>query len=391
MPVKRSSATLLVLACIALCGCASSTAPKGQALQFWHTFNTQESAALQAWLGKSEKRQVVTTILPFAVANIRIRSALAEGACPDLFRIDSTRIPGLVEADFIREVPSRVWQQRNWLQEADDLVRYRGTAYGIPQSLDGLAFIRKRNRDILWPIASLEELEKLSADEGPRIGMLIDGYWALAFLRAEGVTLTTSGGPPDIDSPGAVRALKRFAALFRTGVAMDVLEERSPSHAMIRAFRNDDIDIAFTGPWDLPALADGNPETLQVSAFPGAYAPRGGQVLVVPKCTQNAAEAWDLALALSAPALQADWARTLGSIPVTRDGLEGAGPLANAFYQALLGTAPMPRDVHAPELFDDLSPAVLAVVGEDATAEEALAGVNRAWRRLYNLPAEAVE
>tara|TARA_R110002096_G_scaffold292224_1_gene486549 strand:- start:108780 stop:109931 length:1152 start_codon:yes stop_codon:yes gene_type:complete len=382
---------LLLLASIALCSCASSTPPKGQALQFWHTFNQQESVALQAWLGKSRKRRVVTTILPFAVANIRIRSALAEGACPDLLRIDSTRIPGLVDAELIREVPTPIWHQREWLQEAQDLVRYQGAAYGIPQSLDGLALIRKRNRDILWPIPSLEELEKLSVNEGPRIGMLIDGYWALAFLRAEGVTLATSGGPPDIDSPDAVRALKRFAALFHSGVAMDVLEERSPSHAMIRAFRNDDIDIAFTGPWDLPALADGNPETLQVSAFPGAYAPRGGQVLVVPKCTQNTEEAWDLALALSSPILQADWAKTLGSIPVTKDGLAGAGTLANAFYQALVGTMPMPRHVHAPELFDDLSPAVLAVVGEDATAEEALAGVNRAWRRLYHLPPEAPE
>jgi hypothetical protein len=35
-----------------------------------------------------------------------------------------------------------------------------------------------------------------------------------------------------------------------------------------------------------------------------------------------------------------------------------------------------------PELFDDLTPAVLAVVSGDASAEEALAGVQRSWQRL---------
>jgi multiple sugar transport system substrate-binding protein len=386
--VERPSAALLILASLVLWSCAQSPKTGGPALKFWHTFNQDESAALQTWLSKTEKRSVVTTILPFAVANIRVRSAIAEGACPDLLRIDSTRIPGLVESELIRKVPSEVWQQRNWLGEAVDLVHYRGSPYGLPQSVDGLALIRKRNRDIVWPIQSLDELEKLSTANGPRIGMLIDGYWALAFLRAEGGALPTSGAPPNIHSPQSIRAVERFAALFRTGVAMDLLDERSPSRAMIRAFRNDEIDIAFTGPWDLRALANGNPETLEVSAFPGAHAPRGGQVLVVPTCTESAPQAWELALALTAPKLQAEWAKTLGTIPVTTDGLKDAGPLANAFYQALVGTSPIPRHVRAPELFDDLSPAVLAVVGGDATAEEALAGVNRAWRRLYHLAPE---
>ncbi len=369
-------------------GCGRSANPEDQALQFWHTFNQRESAALQSWLSKSEKRAVVTTILPFAVANIRVRSAMAEGACPDLLRIDSTRIPGLVESQLIEEVPPHVWKRHSWLKEADELVRYRDSVYGLPQSLDGLALIRKRDRDIAWPINSLDELEKLSAQDGPRLGMLIDGYWVLAFLRAEGSSLPNAAAEPSIHSAAAVRGLERYAALFRSGVAMDLLDERSPSRAMIRAFRNDQIDIAFTGPWDLPALADGAPAMLQVSAFPGAHAPRGGQVLVVPSCSKRAEQAWALALDLSAPKLQAEWAKTLGSIPVTKEGLEGAGPLANAFYKALEGTRPIPRHVHAPELFDDLSPAVLAVVGGDATAEEALAGVNRSWRRLYNLPPE---
>jgi ABC-type glycerol-3-phosphate transport system substrate-binding protein len=219
--------------------------------------------------------------------------------------------------------------------------------------------------------------------------MLIDGYWVLGFLRAEGGELPNEAGSPSIDSPNAIRALERFASLFHSGVALDLLDERSPSRAIIRAFRNDEIDVAFTGPWDLRNLANGNPATLEVSAFPGAHAPRGGQVLVVPRCSAQVERAWALALALSAPGLQAEWAKKLGSIPVTSEGLAEAGPLANAFYKALAGTEPIPRHARAPELFDDLSPAVLAVVGRDATATEALAGVDRSWRRVYGLPPKA--
>jgi len=389
--VGRPSAALKFLACLVLWGCGEPQKTEQTPLQFWHTFNEEESAELQAWLSKNEPRSVVTTILPFAVANIRVRSAIAEGACPDLLRIDSTRIPGLVESDLIDEVPGAISSARNWLPEARDLVRYRDGIYGLPQSIDGLALVRKRGRNIGWPILSLEELEKLSADAGPRLGMLIDGYWVLGFLRAEGGELPNEGGEPSINSPKAIRALERFASLFQRGVAMDLLDERSPSRAIIRAFRNDEIDVAFTGPWDLRNLANGNPATLEVSAFPGAHAPRGGQVLVVPRCSAHRERAWALALALSAPALQAEWATKLGSIPVTAEGLADAGPLANAFYKALAGTKPIPRHARAPELFDDLSPAVQAVVGRDATAEEALAGVDRSWRRVYGLPAKATD
>ncbi len=376
-----------------MASCTQTTPNASGALQFWHTFNKEETAALQSWLGKNKKHSVTSTILPFAMANNRFRSALAEGACPDLVRIDATRVPGLVESEIIAEVPASVWQQRTWLSEAEDLVRYQDSYYGLPQSLDGLALIRKRTRATPWPFASLEQLEEFAlrskappSDGTPRLGILIDGYWAVAFLRAEGVGLPGVDGLPSIHTPEAALALTRFADWFRNGLTMDLLDERDPSRAMIRAFRNDEIYVALTGPWDLGALADGDLDSLEVSAFPGHTAPRGGQVLVVPRCSKHASEAWSLALALSHPQLQADWARTLGSIPVTAEGLSQGGRLANEFHQALLGNLQLPRHSRAPELFDDLTPAVLAIVGGDATAEEALAGVERAWQRLYAPP-----
>lgn len=386
--MKALSALLLVFAVATMLGCAQSAPTEDDALQFWHTFNREESSALQSWLDESEHPPVVPTILPFAMANIRVRSALADGSCPDLVRMDATRIPGLAAQELISEVPKSVWEARAWLPEARDLVRYDDTAYGVPQSLDGLALIHKRG--LATPaMTTVQDLEQFLERSRTRIGMLVDGYWLLPFLRAEGARLPQANGMPRIDSPNAGRALEHFASFFQKGLAYDVIDERSPTRSIVRAFHRDEIAFVLSGPWDLGALANGKPEALTVLPFPGAHAPRGGQVLVVPRCSKRARNAWQLALAMSAPKLQSEWAKKLGSIPVTATGLKEAGPLANAFYRALEGTSPLPRHARAPELFDDLSPAVSAVVSGDATAEEALAGVARGWRRLYAAPSEA--
>jgi multiple sugar transport system substrate-binding protein len=343
---------------------------------------------LQEWLASPGQPAVATTILPFARATSRFRSALEEGQCPDLLRIDATRIPGLVDTNTIAVVPPNIWSKHDWLPEAEALVREQGELYGIPQSLDGLALVRRRRAEQNWPASSLQEwlLSLQSKERKPSLGILLDGYWFVAFLRSTGGSLPDAKGEPPVNSPEAQAGLNAFAALFRDGIAMYLLEERAPSRAMVKAFRQGQLEEVFTGPWDLLDLSGGKLDELQVGALPGGNAPRGGQVLVVPRCAPNAAGAWALASALTDPALQSQWARRLGTVPVTASGLEDAGQLVNEFYRALQEGRPLPRHVRVPELFDDLTPAVVAVVSGDASAEEALAGVGRAWTRLYNLP-----
>jgi hypothetical protein len=71
-------------------------------------------------------------------------------------------------------------------------------------------------------------------------------------------------------------------------------------------------------------------------------------------------------------------------VPWLRDeGGELAAPaLARAAEAALRDAQMLPREPITPFLFDDLQPALSAVVAGDATAEEAIAGVRRGWQRL---------
>lgn len=382
---------LPAIACLAITFACSKSNPKQvMPLQFWHTFNSEEGVALQRYLQQKSALQVDTKILPFAQAALRFRSGQDLRSCPDLLRIDSTQIASLVAEGAIEPVPLARWRGRNWLPEAEELVQIGGIAYGIPQSLDGLALLRHAGKSENWPPTSLDALERYAMgdtstgqEKGPGLGLLVDGYWLVPFLRSFQADLPDEAGLPAIDSSQAASALTYFASLFSRGIAMNVLLERSPARAMIRAFRDRKLRVVVSGPWDLVQLSGGELASLEVAPFPGHAAPRGGQVLVVPSCARRAANAWQLALELSAPALQAAWARELGTIPVTLEGLAEAGPLAKAFYTALQAARPLPRHARVPELFDDLTPAVEAVVAGDASASEALAGVARAWRRLY--------
>jgi maltose-binding protein MalE len=368
----RQAKQLLLLSSVvslAVCwgGCSNSSGTSHPKLRFWHTFNAHESEALQEWLASTKRSNVQTTILPFARATTRFRSAVAKGLCPDLLRVDSTRIPGLVATNTIVEVPASVWKERKWLEEAKELVTYKGKRYGIPHSIDGLALVSMR---------------KTGERSDPITGIHVDGYWFVPFLRQAGVALPGSNETPQIATEKAHIALDNFAQLFHSGRAVNLQDTNSHSRTIAWAFQEQELREVLTGPWDLLELSGGDFSSLEIRNFP--HAPRGGQVLVVPSCSKLQDAAWQLALALTNPQLQSQWSSRLGLIPVTEEGLTQANPLVKEFYQALQSATPLPQHERVPELFDDLSPAVLAVVNGDATSEEALAGVQRSWQRLWS-------
>jgi arabinogalactan oligomer/maltooligosaccharide transport system substrate-binding protein len=214
-----------------------------------------------------------------------------------------------------------------------------------------------------------------------RLGLRVDGYWFVPFLRAEGQELV-----PGLEPDRAARALTAFAAAFAPigpGLVLGPDEERREADL----FQDGRLAMSINGPWAVHQLSAGAPDDLVVAPLPrgpeGALAPRGGALWVVPRCAERAASGWALAGALTEPALAANWSRRFGTVPSTRPALQLSSPLVRAPHRALVTAAgPLPADPLTPMLFDDLTPAIWAVVAKEATAEEALAGVRRAWHRL---------
>jgi ABC-type glycerol-3-phosphate transport system substrate-binding protein len=183
-----------------------------------------------------------------------------------------------------------------------------------------------------------------------------------------------------IEGDGAVRALARFAALFGD-LAAPPPPPGSEAPDELRRWQAGELAYWVTGPWQVGALHDRD----RLAVSPLAHAPRGGQLLVVPRCAKHPADGWKLAAELTEVAVEVRFAESFATVPTRRAALEAASPLTRALSDALRPAERLSRDDLTPLLFDDLNPALAAVVAHDATPDEAIAGVRRAWRRLAGL------
>ena len=385
----------IAAALLALAGCRADDQTAGRGgIRFWHAFAPQETEALNRALERVEAGEVETAMLSFARGQTILGRVLrAGGDCPDLARIDATWLPGL--ADVLAPVPDEVWRARAWLPEAAELASYRGVRRALPQALDGLALIHRRGAleaaGVTWPPTTLGELEaaahRLTVEGRHGLGVRVDGYWFIPFLLASGGALyDPASGALGLDDEAGREALVRFARLFATVTAPPPAPQDAAREA-VEEFRAGRVAIQMDGPWAVFDLSAGVIDALEVTPFPrapdgGPAALRGGQLYVVPRCARDPAGGWRLALALTDPVLQGEWGRRFGTVPTTRPGLERAGRVAGEFYQALQAARTLPRSPVSAEIFDDLTPAIEAVVVGDASAEEALAGVRRGWQRL---------
>jgi len=355
--------------------CGGEPAPR-PAIRFLHTFGADETELFNATMAE-RGIAVESALVPFARGQQMIGEVLRAGtACPDLIRIDATWLPALEAADLILPAPP-VLATLDWTPEAAALAGARA----VPQSVDGLIVVR----DSSSPEPAANRVDDLvAAARAARtqsrpypLGVRVDGYWLLPWLRAEGGDLAPAG----IVGDGAVRAVEKFAALFGD-VAPPPPSPGSEAPEELRRYTEHEVAYWVTGPWQLAALRER--EFVAVSAI--ARAPRGGQLLVVPRCAKHPDEGWRLAGELTDPAVELRFAEAFATVPTRVAALDGASPLVKSVYAALKAAEPLPRAPITPLLFDDLNPALAAVVGRDATAAEAIDGVRRGWARLTRQP-----
>ncbi|HWN69426.1 MAG TPA: extracellular solute-binding protein [Haliangium sp.] len=408
----RRGAILIAIALGAACSRpARDDAPAAQArVRLWHTFNPAETAELNQTLTHWTGGAVESSMAPFGLGLAILRRDLAQGRdCPDLVRVDATWLPGLVRDQLLAPVPADVAAQRDFLPEAVDLASVDGALYGLPQAMDGLAILYREQAVTghAWPPATMDDLvataRALTSGNEYGLGLRVDGYWFVPFLRAWGPGMLPNAGASlgparepvrlGIDTPEAAAALTRFASLFGPGgVAPPPSPPDNVDSDEIRRFRAGELALVINGPWAVAGLTGGDTAGvdpgLGVAALPGA--PRGGHSWAVPRCARQPSDAFALALFLTAPERQAAWARRIGVIPTTRAGLQQSDDFVRRFHAALAQATPLPRHPITPSLFDDLSPAVAAVVSGNAQPAEALAGVARAWRRLLESQGFAV-
>jgi ABC-type glycerol-3-phosphate transport system substrate-binding protein len=367
--------------CVALAlvvaACGAPPAPgNSHAIRFLHTFDPRETELFNATI--AERGLVVdAALVPFARGHQVITELLRGGVeCPDVIRIDATWLPGLVAAHLLQPPPANL-AGAAWSPLAKELAIVEGALWAVPQSIDGLVVVRLAST----PGPSGASVAELAAAAGRAqagglahpLGVRVDGYWMVPWLRAEGVELEPAG----IESEGAVRALGEFAGLFGS-LAPAPPSAGSEAPDELRRWNAHEVAYWVTGPWQLAELRDR--DQIEVSAL--AHAPRGGQLLVVPRCAPQPVAGWRLAQELTSEPVSLIFSDAFATIPTLAAAQGHATTLVQHTLAALAHAERLPRTVVTPLLFDDLNPAVAAVVAGDATPEEAIAGVRRGWRRL---------
>jgi hypothetical protein len=364
-------------ACSLLASCGHDVA-RPRAIRFLHTFAPDETELFNA-LMIERGLAVDPSLVPFARGQQVIREILVAGKdCPDLVRIDATWLPGLVAAQLLVPVPPALGEL-DWTPEAAALVR-GSPQLAIPETVDGLFVIRDESRPApaspaIDALVAAARATRTPTTQYP-LGVRVDGYWFVPWLRAEGGELAT-GSDNSSAGPGAARALGKFAGLFGD-VAPPPPPAGSEAPDELRRWQNHEMAYWITGPWQVGAL--GERDRLQVSAL--AHAPRGGQLLVVPRCAKHPDDGWRLARELTDVAVAHRFAESFATIPSRTTALQASPALVRAMYAALATAEPLPRTPETPLLFDDLNPALAAAIAHDATPEEAIAGVRHGWQRL---------
>lgn len=364
-----------LLAAIALAACGGERTAETP-IRFLHTFSATETEVFNRTMVE-RGIAVDSALVPFARGQQVIREILRAGTnCPDLIRIDATWLPGFVEAKLLAPVPAPL-AALDWLPEAAALASTDAGLAALPTTVDGLVVIR----DGAAPAPASPSIDDLlAATRAARhsgrpqpLGVRVDGYWLVPWLRAEGADLAVD----KIEGAGAEKAVAAFATLFG-----DLVPPPPPAGGEapdeIRRWMAHEVAYWITGPWLVGALRDR--ERLAVSAL--ARAPRGGQLLVVPACAKRPDEGWRLASELTAVDVQRRFAEAFATVPTRKAALDAAPALVRSIHDALVTAEPLPRSTLTPQLFDDLNPALAAVVSGDATATEAIEGVRRGWKRL---------
>jgi ABC-type glycerol-3-phosphate transport system substrate-binding protein len=362
--------SVLLLIAAAACG-GETSAPTP--IKFLHTFGPEETELFNATMTE-RGIAVEAKLAPFARGQQVIGEILRAGtSCPDLIRIDATWLPGLVASDLLLPVPAEL-AHADWLPEVE-------ARMGVPQTIDGLIVLRDEAAPAPRSpaIADLVAAARAAAhSERPHpLGLRADGYWFVPWLRAAGSDLDLS----HIGNAGAVDALAQFAALFGE-VAAAPPPSGSEAPEELRRWLQHDTAYWVTGPWQVGALRER--ERLQITALAGA--PRGGQMLVVPRCAKDPTAGWRLAGELTSVPVATKFAEAFATVPTRASALAAAPPLVQSEYQALRSAEPLARAPVTPLLFDDLNPAIAAVIAHDATAQEAMDGVRRGWERLARTP-----
>lgn len=388
---------------------SAGSAQEQVTLKFWHTMNEKESLTLnkiiEAFQQANPQITVQTEFVPFGDARNKFEIAAQTGTAPDVFRAQSSWIPGYVDAEYLLALDEYL-SAEDRADYVSSMLGYNqidDQTYGLPQVVDALALVY--NKRLLKeaghdnPPATLSELEQVVADVKSKLNiegfyMRGDSYWFLNFLWAFGGGLVDAERKIYVNNDASVEALAYLVAQKDRLFPGDIDFANDYNDAMV-LFKEGKVAMILQGPWATADMLSGkefqDPANLGVAPFPKG--PRGDQgspiashSYVMSANSAHPDEAYRFAAFLNQANHQALFAAENNLLPTRISASNLPEVKENAIIQGFLAQLQVAKyqDV-IPEmsaLYSDLTLNLRAAWRGEKTPKQAMDDVAAAWQAI---------
>lgn len=201
----------------------------------------------------------------------KLQTSLAGGAPPDVFYVDSFRLPDLVAANALEPIGGELSNPGDFYPNLQDAFTMDGEFYCPPKDFNTLAL--QYNKDLFdaagldyptaeWTWSDLRDAaETLTDTDNGTYGMALSADLArwLAFLYQAGGTMTNEDFTAmTLDTPQAEEAMEFYVGMVRDGYAAQPadLDSGWPGEA----FGKQNAAMVIEGGWIVPYLSDQFPD-----------------------------------------------------------------------------------------------------------------------------------
>lgn len=397
-------------------------ASDGEAIELdvWHTFaadSKEESTFLSAVADFEAANPLITvsvTQVPFGNADQLFLVAAQGGEAPDLVRLSSDQLGkiGHVRTDgfpLLEDLRPHITpaQRMQFDPTSVNAMRYDDYLYGIPASQDCLSLIYNKAlfdaEGLDYPDENWTTSDMLSAAEnltrGDVHGLALPvkvAYWWFPFQTGWGGSLFGENGNPTLDSPGSSESMEWLMALEKEH---GVVATGTQIESMKSQFIQSEAAMIIDGPWNwatyeasrlnigqtlLPIVDETGMRLSPLVTYKGWS---------VSKQSPNKVAATNLALHLSSPTVQKEFALETYTMPTAISLKTDAEIVNNSVISGFLGQTavgtPAPTTRGMSLVYDPLStaieqvysgtlPAAQAMQAADAELEEMLASASQA-------------
>lgn len=247
--------------------------------------NTRLESVVDQFNADNENVQVNLNLVPDF--DTKIQTSLAGGEPPDVFYIDSFRLPDFVDAGALEPAEGHIDNPDDFYDSLRDAFTLDGTFYCPPKDFSTLAL--EYNTDMFdaagldypdedWTWDDLRSAaEALTNEDEGVYGLVLSADFArwIAFLYQAGGTVTNADFTEmTINSPEALEALEFYVGLVQDGYAAQPSDLDSGWNG--EAFGKEQAAMTVEGNWIVPFMADQFPDVnydiAQLPAGPGGEA-----------------------------------------------------------------------------------------------------------------------